>query len=425
LLSGFLQAASLPDFYQEPGFSSSRSYLNDSNNEHIDPFTGMLQRHYVDLVVPGNGGMDITINRSYNSVQGTVGSKSIAGVGWNVHFGKVVGDPQKLCSTIFNADVSDNPIIIMPDGSSKLLAYPANFSSLYITADLWKAECISSGNLGLLVTSNTGVQYQFDQYLLNEWHVSSITDLNGNSLQINYKTVGPSNSLMAIDTVTGSDGRTVQFTYKDESLESVRLWKISYDSATWEYLYEVTPGVSGGHYQLIEVKRPDGLSWLYSYYPYNAAAGAHSINTVTHPYGGTVQYTYALQDFPDGATTSNIYHVIAQKTTDGREVTPGTWTFSFDQDETRDQTTVIGPDSKIVYKHWGTSSTSTGTVFKTGSLQSKEIFDLSDNLLTKEEYEWTHYPISNEDYYRTSKGDGSTIPIQSMCGHTYSQKQLH
>ncbi len=404
LLSGFLQAASLPDFYQEPGFSSSRSYINDSNNEHIDPFTGMLQRHYVDLVVPGNGGMDITINRSYNSMQGTVGSKSIAGVGWNVHFGKIVGDPQKLCSTIFNADVSDNPLIIMPDGSSKLLAYPANFSSLYITADLWKAECINSGNLGLMVTSNTGVQYQFDQYLLNEWYVSSITDLNGNSLQINYKTVGPSNSLMVIDTVIGSDGRSVQFTYKDEASDSARLWKISYDSVIWEYLYQVVPGVSGGHYQLSEVKRPDGLSWMYTYYPYNAAAGAHSINTVTHPYGGTVQYTYALQDFPDGATTSNIYHVIAQKTTGGREVTPGTWTFSFDQDDTRDQTTVIGPDSKIVYKHWGTSSTSTGTVFKTGSLQSKEIFDLSDNLLIKEEYEWAHYPISNEDYYRTSKG---------------------
>ena len=58
----------VPDFYKDPGLYPNRDYLNQSVNEHIDPFTGSLQIHAVDLRVPGNGGLDIDIVRSYNSV---------------------------------------------------------------------------------------------------------------------------------------------------------------------------------------------------------------------------------------------------------------------------------------------------------------------------------------------------------------------
>ncbi|MGP1693676.1 MAG: hypothetical protein ACTS6O_14355, partial [Giesbergeria sp.] len=57
----------IPDFYREPGLQANRNYINQSNHEDIDPFTGSLQHHYVDLHIPGNGGLDLKIIRSYNS----------------------------------------------------------------------------------------------------------------------------------------------------------------------------------------------------------------------------------------------------------------------------------------------------------------------------------------------------------------------
>ena len=57
----------IPDFYREPGLYPNRDYANQSFAEHIDPFTGALQLHYVDLELPGNGHFDLKVTRSYNS----------------------------------------------------------------------------------------------------------------------------------------------------------------------------------------------------------------------------------------------------------------------------------------------------------------------------------------------------------------------
>jgi hypothetical protein len=51
----------IPSFYQEPGLPSNRATVNQSLGEHIDPFTGKLQLHFTDLVLPGNG--SLAINR--------------------------------------------------------------------------------------------------------------------------------------------------------------------------------------------------------------------------------------------------------------------------------------------------------------------------------------------------------------------------
>lgn len=74
--------------YEEPGLNRGRSYINDANTEIIDPFTGNLQLHYRDVVVPGNGGFDLVAQRSYNLLN--IGeSKSPFGRGWDIHFGRV------------------------------------------------------------------------------------------------------------------------------------------------------------------------------------------------------------------------------------------------------------------------------------------------------------------------------------------------
>ena len=60
-------SSAMPDFYAEPGLHHFRDQLADTANEFIDPFSGSLQLSYVDLVVPGNGGLDIKIQRHYTS----------------------------------------------------------------------------------------------------------------------------------------------------------------------------------------------------------------------------------------------------------------------------------------------------------------------------------------------------------------------
>src|SRR5258706_10377574 len=62
-----LALESIPGFYQDPGLSPNRDYVNQQMYEHIDPFTGKLQLHYIDLFLPGNGGLDTHVQRSYNN----------------------------------------------------------------------------------------------------------------------------------------------------------------------------------------------------------------------------------------------------------------------------------------------------------------------------------------------------------------------
>lgn len=57
----------LPDFYKEPGLNPFRDNISANEVEHIDPFSGSLNLSHVDLVLPGNGGMDIVIQRTYTS----------------------------------------------------------------------------------------------------------------------------------------------------------------------------------------------------------------------------------------------------------------------------------------------------------------------------------------------------------------------
>lgn len=57
----------IPDYYNEAGISDTRQDVSSYSNEFIDPFTGSLQWHSTDFSIPGNGGFDLKLLRSYNS----------------------------------------------------------------------------------------------------------------------------------------------------------------------------------------------------------------------------------------------------------------------------------------------------------------------------------------------------------------------
>jgi len=145
----------IPDFYREPGISPNRSYINQSFNEHIDPFTGSLQQHYVDLHLPGNGGFDLKLIRSYNSAAvdplNPAAYESLAGLGWTMHFGRVLKTKETTICVNKNAQsVADNPVLELADGSRQLLAFTGTTSPLLLTTQRWRADCSGAG-VGLVV----------------------------------------------------------------------------------------------------------------------------------------------------------------------------------------------------------------------------------------------------------------------------------
>jgi len=70
----------IPDFYSEPGLNKGRAYENGLGNEAIDPFSGGLLLQYQDLVLPGNGGLDIVVNRT--QAAGVKPQSNLRSLGW-------------------------------------------------------------------------------------------------------------------------------------------------------------------------------------------------------------------------------------------------------------------------------------------------------------------------------------------------------
>jgi hypothetical protein len=274
----------IPSFYQEPGISPNRQYVSQHANEHIDPFTGKLQWHYTDLFIPGNGGLDLAVQRSYTSQDLKYPEASPAGFGWTMHFGRVMRTSSYgtgICH--FGLRPGLNPVLELPDGSRQIL-YEGLDGMSFITTNFWKAVCnTSSGTLGLTVFSPEGIRYDMTTpgaplggdtpYPVNTYYVSKITDRNGNWMSFSYAFVGISFGVTSIST---SDGREVTFTYKDGMISA-----ITDGVRTWNYL-------SSENF-LTEVKRPDGASWKYSYNPLAPGNSGHaSLNSVTYPAGGTI-----------------------------------------------------------------------------------------------------------------------------------------
>ncbi|HHH42910.1 MAG TPA: hypothetical protein ENK49_02125, partial [Gammaproteobacteria bacterium] len=422
-LLGFASPASaeaIRDYYAEPGINPFKDSLNQNFNEYIDPFSGSVSLSYVDLKIPGNGGLDIVVNRVYNSVQDNVGDRNVNGIGWSMHFGRIVvasGDADKICTQdLWGVSVANNPSLEKPDGGREILFLANDPNAYLITRSRWKAEC---GVAGLVVTGPDGTVYTMDQYEDNgtevSWYTSRIEDTNGNRIDIAYKTGG---GFTYIDTVTGSDGRLVQFNYDFDGTSAVRLSSITANAQTWQYRYSAIAGLADGQEQLTEVVRPDNKSWKYDYYPLLGTpglAGSFSLKQVTYPYGGTIDYTYKHVYFNPADTTFPTA-AIDRKTIGGTNISPGTWIYNYepaiDRGSALDKTTITAPNGRYEYQHFGYSGNFSGDVWKIGLLLSRETYDQAGILVEQEINNWGSQQISGENYWHgrsTAKVDSATV----------------
>lgn len=449
-------AEEIRDYYSEPGLNPFKSAVNQSLNEYIDPFSGVLQLKHTDVYIPGNGGMDINISRVYTSLQRSqYPTRNINGFGWTMHFGRIVvpvGQESKICSQgTYNATTADNPSVEWPDGGRELLVLSSELNDgTLITRSNAKAVCNPGG--GLIVTTADGISYTMDKINLVEgvtsWLTSSMVDLHGNRIIVEYDSTLGVTYPVAIyrseegDSV-GVDTPVVEFEYSGltgTDPYAILLDQVKANGETWDYNYEaIQSGYVYPVYQLTEVVRPDNKSWEYRYNGsepdpdpadgvIDVGPGSFSLSGLTYPNGADIDYTYQYVQFdPHLARRSTSIHT---KNVSGGDIENGAWTYEFapsslpvdveiegsgvTKELNLDVTTVTSPQNVIVFNHYGAfrlaelDGSNVLNYFWSprdiGLLRNQKTYSLNGDLLEFRQNNWGERLISYENYFHGEAG---------------------
>lgn len=471
----------IPNFYSEPGESAEREQNDPIGTELIDPFTGALNLRYRDLVVPGNGGLDIAITRTYRSLAGQPGvlgpnygpsdsKRTIFGIGWDISFGRVWQSnstgPGSLSPTssrtqcrVVSPDARYNPILELPDGTREPLISANNSVTTYafITPSRSIGKCIMTsdpptekGDGGLVVHSPDGTKYWFNKFAIvfnsssqslstkMAFHPTRIERPNGSYLTITYLNRGSAftQDYALIDTVTASDDRQVKFEYWDQSNGNVRIKSIRIlgtPARQWNYDYglAVSQG-TGNYYYLTRVTRPDGAFWDYDYRTTAGQPGFHSMETVTTPTGLTTTYSYIQKQFPTHDLSEQVT-VVSSKVVGGTAPS-STWNYTYTPASvsgTVDKTAISGPESKCTEYQHTSGNVSTAEFWKIGTLLSIKHSTGSSCTGTTprtETFAWTYQEIAAQGMFRPPNFISTTgfrVPLMNsrvitLDGTTYT-----
>jgi len=377
------------DLYDASGIDSHRETLSSISEEHIDPFTGGLTLSNVDLTLPGNGGLDLVIQRTFNSknvcngwtcvgssCSCSKGENTWLGYGWTLHFGRLFK----------SYNVNNKHFVEMPDGSMHA-AYTKSGSTTFITKDYWLLDLGSSYVLTL--TSGTKIYYgqngpsnpKYPQHSV--YYATKIQDVNGNEINIYYKSPGN-----IISYVIDSDGRRIDFATSTIN-GAVRLTSISGPGVSMSYTHQPLTAL----YDTILTKAnlPMGNPWEYTY-------DSLELKSVKTPYGGAITYTYGFSQVIMGGSYLQ-YRTVLQKIVSGpdRDITAGTWTIAYSQGTNNEYTQISDPCGRTVkysYSGYGSTYLPDGNMWKIGLPKTKEV--VGEETIN---YDWTNsLSVSNDDY---------------------------
>jgi YD repeat-containing protein len=337
--------------FDAKGFQPNRELVSQLPFEHIDPMTGNVLLTFTDLVLPGNAGFDLRIQRTYNSKiyedygTGVLGDDSWAGLGWTLHFGRVLqpNDP----------DPNKKPIIEMPDGSRHQTFLHMDLDpSHFISKDFWTYEKAFPSPILRLPN---GVKYTFGHGGLGALYATEIEDPFGNKIEITYAgPPAPGDVIAQIDQdLGGGQKRTIKFTYKAELLgpqgaqAAGSLATMTFNQRTWIYTQELSQIFS--YTMLTNVQPPVGPGWAFGYEEVDPDS-KHILTHVDSPNGGKLDYTFEEKAFILG---SSVIHspAITQRQTSGRNVPIGTWSYAYASSPAGLETEITSPCATKV-KHF-------------------------------------------------------------------------
>lgn len=409
------------DYYSEPGIQDYKGLESQYINESVDAFGGTVQLHFKDAIIPGNGGLDIVIQRSYKSHQRNLMFPQFMGLGWTMHYGRITvpaAHKNKVCLQRLSYSISteDNPSLEFPDGAAELLVlddYSSSPNRYLITKNNWLVTCRLEG--GFDVKSPDGTTYIMDRQFIGEtqavgWYTSKVTDKHGNTLTMTYgedeTPYGVKSFLQQID---ASDGRRVVYNYAGGLLGSVQ-----YNGQTVaSYSYAPTSGSADWlltAYDLVGVSLPAGQDWTYEYYPRalesngEPEAQSNQLKSITYPTGAKATYDYQKIAF-DTSTPDAKTHAIRTKTLSSPSSPSATWDYQFvpgAASQTKDQTIITGPESIIKYEHCGLAYARNGieAAWLIGLPTKREVYELGGvNLREKMLYSYNKRTISDENFW--------------------------
>lgn len=440
--SSLAQEGDLDPFYDALGFEANRETFSQAPSEDIDPFTGGLTLSHTDISLPGNGELDLNIQRVYNSkifrdfdISGSTPiPPSSVGLGWTIHFGRI-------CNPNFTGDGS--AYFEMPDGSRHPF-YSARtdnyYWSGYITRDFWRVEYSGTAGNGeqWTVILNNGVKYQLthsyqDLTGLYCFYTTSIVSPDGNQIDITYDVIeidGMPIPSSRIDEITDSCGRTINFEYEIVSetcnggdCSYVQLDYIDVNGNIYEYHHEDTDHI--GYQLLTEVDPPFGASWKYYYntsvYP------KYELTEVTYPTGGKINYTYDTQDITIQSKIKQ-YRVVKTRAESGTDIPSVTWTYVYnngtDINGNKDYTRIYASNCNKEFRYYFLGygwSYDYGKSWTVGLLSQKKIYQGATCLQT-EDYEWDYIQITNTNIQFGN--DPWTIPDPEVYAPVLSKKTI-
>jgi len=376
----------------------------DTISEHIDPFSGNMQIVQTDLELPGNGGLNLKLIRSYNSLlysrrDDTLNpyfhveakQKSPLGYGWSMHMG-ILRYPQAP-GTLWGG----SPILELPDGTKQIFFKDKNDASRLISKDFWTLKTVKLYDYyahgDYEVKSPEGIIYSFNNYAQAGYkttdnkeiaQVIKIQNPAGTAvINITYdKEHGVTSYLK---TITDSVGRTITFNY---DYTASRLTSITTDTRTLLYKYTSINGINLLSSVTLPLKSSQNngtVDWQYNY------DSTRELTEIKYPTGGINTYTYSDKSFYNGDSCSMLYRVVTQKTTSGRGINNGTWTYAYNSGAPN-TTVITGPNVTETHTFYGWAGGAGGkisseNVWKVGLPISKE-YNFSGTSFV-ESYGWT------------------------------------
>ncbi len=362
----------------------SRPAFTGFGDETVDLFSGTLRLATTDVVLPGRGGLDLRITRSYNSriwlrtddATSIIDEKSVLGYGWSFHMGRLKnpgasGAPSSACS-------NDYPVMELPDGSARVFYASSGSPGTLVSRDFWKMQpnCsqLPSGTSGACVWSPSGVRYEFSNSNTYQnglgttvWPASRVVDRFGNQISMSYASSG------AVNSISDTYGRAISFAYSSD-VDGLRLSTMTVNGNVYQFLYTAVSTPFGSRRFLTEVRPPAGPSYRYSYaLAVPVSANQYALSAVTYPPGGTVQYAYATTPFYVGGGTSVPIAAVSTRTVlDRGGGALGTWSYTYTSPATATQstTTVTRPDGLAdTYSMFGFGLVASGGVWQVGLTQ--------------------------------------------------------
>lgn len=313
------------------------SFYSHDTTEQVDPNSGSLNVKHVDLFLPGNGGLDISIKRIYNTARLSGGLSSTymqsykwagLGPGWEIRAApKLYSDNiytttstnisygypplTRLCSNISYLNwVPHNLMIELPDGRDEEF-YSAG-GNMAVTKSNWKVTC--SSNI-ITVRSPDGILYDFGnistrkigKYTTGDvqgysdppplmmgrsvtyMNAVKATDANGNWISYSYQQFGTPEPLWAMPGTGG--GPFPDNTDEGNENPSQLLSQITAsDGRVVNFTYSSSTG------RLQSLNDGAGHVWQYQYLTPDSN-NSRTLSKVIRPDGSSWEYVYAPGPF--------------------------------------------------------------------------------------------------------------------------------